>query len=453
LSKVATARLVRTVEARFADLKPTDLVLLALSGGGDSTALAHLLARARRRTGLRLEALHLDHGLGPHAAGMRRFVEQLCRRLEVPCHAEQADVARLARRRRHGLEEAGRFARHQFFARAAAERGAAAVALAHTRDDRAETLLLNLVRGAGPGGLAAMRETSHVLLRRPLLTIGRAELRDWLSGIGEAWREDPSNADLRFARNRIRLEAIPVLQRLNPRALEALARTAELLAGDEDYLAAQARYLLPAGPALDTATLAGLPPPIARRLAHAWLARTLGGASDLDYQHVSAVLDLAVRGPRASATDLPGGGRLLRRPGTIVVEQRQERAPSAEPVPLAASGVTRLPWAGLTLVASAAAGAPRAAGLAVTIPAAVLPGAVVRPPRPGDRVQPLGAPGAKPLSRYLIDRKVPRDRRSRIAVVAGEAGILWVIGHQVGEPARAAAGEAMVLLQASEQGS
>jgi tRNA(Ile)-lysidine synthase len=306
-------RLAAIVAAAFADLEPGDLVLAAVSGGADSTALARLLAHVAPARRLELELAHLDHGLRPDSAATAEMVAGQAEALGLKLHRERVDVAARARRDGLGIEAAGRAARHAFLESLAARRGARAVALAHTLDDRAETLLLKLVRGAGPTGLGAMREQALGLYRRPLLALRREELRAWLGTLGVPWHEDPSNADLRFARNRVRHQVLPQLLALNPRAVEALGRAARWLADEDAYLEEEVGRRLPAsGAEIEVAALQALPPGLRRRAALAWLRRLCGQEEDLGAEHVDALLALADGRGGALATDLPGGLRLVR---------------------------------------------------------------------------------------------------------------------------------------------
>ena len=216
----------------------------ALSGGADSVALLHALAASARERGLPLHAAHLDHRLRSDSGDDAAFCRELCERLGVPLVTAGADVAGRAAREGLGLEEAARLERRAFLRRVQRQAGASAVALAHTRDDQAETVLMRVLRGSGRSGLAAMRaRTRHFI--RPLLDVSRADVLDYLAAHGLAWREDPSNRDLRFTRNRVRHELLPYLERhFNPRLRETLARSAGFIADESDVLAAQARALL-----------------------------------------------------------------------------------------------------------------------------------------------------------------------------------------------------------------
>jgi tRNA(Ile)-lysidine synthase len=221
-----------------------EAIVVGLSGGADSVALLDALTSLAGRRDFRVVGAHLDHRLRPESAEDVAFCRGLCERLDAPLHAATADVAARAERDGGGLEQAARRERYAFLRLVRAETGAAAIAVAHTRDDQAETLLLRLLRGAGATGLGGMRPRVGRLVR-PMLGVSRAEVLDHLRERGLPWREDPTNADTRVLRNRVRHELLPYLEaRFNPALREGLARTAGLLADEAAHLTTEADRLL-----------------------------------------------------------------------------------------------------------------------------------------------------------------------------------------------------------------
>jgi tRNA(Ile)-lysidine synthase len=219
-----------------------------------------------------------------------------------------------AAREKGGIEQAARRERFAFLRRVAAEEGAAAIAVAHTRDDQAETLLLRLLRGAGATGLAGMRPRSGDVVR-PLLAVSRREVLGYLRERGLAWREDPSNLDTAHRRNRVRHELLPYLEaRFNPRVRAALARTAALLADEAAHVRAEAEALLDGiareedgAVVLRRAPLAGAPKALARAALRQALARA-GGLGQVGADHVERLLRLACgKAPSGRRLPLPGG--------------------------------------------------------------------------------------------------------------------------------------------------
>jgi tRNA(Ile)-lysidine synthase len=415
-----------------AGVAPGQTLLAAVSGGLDSTVLLHLLADLRERMGFRLHAAHLDHGLrGAAGEADAAFAAQTCRRLGVPLTAARRPV-----RPRPGEspEAAARRVRYRFLFAAARALGGARLVTAHHADDLAETVLMRMLAGAGSAGLAAMARPRPRVVR-PLLGVPKAALRDLARARGIDWREDGSNADPRFARNRLRHEVLPALEAARPGAAAALCREARVLADEADYLAraaadALAPLLREAGngaTALDRAGLAALHPALAR----AGLARLLGDLvpGHAGTAHVEALMDLA-RGRTGRRADLPGGVVAEARYGLLVLARpgAPEADPLPGPVPLRVPGVTPVAWAGLALEARwrRPDGAP---GWAYFDPAAFSGPLTVRPRVPGDRFRPAGMGGhGRSLKRLFIDRKVPRDVRERTPLVVAPEGILWVVG-------------------------
>ena len=207
-------------------------VVAAVSGGCDSVALLRALSAIRADGEGRLVAAHLNHRLRPEADEDERFVVDLCRRLGVECEVGQASVRDEAEAQGDGLESAARVARYRFLRTTAERLGARFVVTAHTADDQAETILHRIIRGTGIRGLAGMarvRRLGHASLVRPMLNIRREELAAYLAGLGQPFRDDASNADCRFTRNRIRHELLPLLrERFNTEAADALRRLGSL---------------------------------------------------------------------------------------------------------------------------------------------------------------------------------------------------------------------------------
>jgi tRNA(Ile)-lysidine synthase len=210
--KLATAVLQAIERARPPLLSPGDRVGLAVSGGADSVAMLHLLGELRERLGLTLLVLHVDHALRPDAAGDARFVKQLAESRGLAFFGQRIDVAAAAAKKKWNLEDAGRRLRYEFFARIVRENRADKIAVAHTMDDQAETVLARLIRGTGPAGLAGIHPLADRIVR-PLLGFRRAALREYLGARGQSWREDSTNLDTTRQRAKIRHELLPPLER------------------------------------------------------------------------------------------------------------------------------------------------------------------------------------------------------------------------------------------------
>jgi tRNA(Ile)-lysidine synthase len=311
-------------------------LVVGLSGGADSVALLDALVMLRERRGFRSVGAHLDHRLRPESVDDVTFCRSLCENLAVPFHTASADVRSRARRERGGLEQAARRERYRFLHRVRKETGAVAIAVAHTRDDQAETLLLRLLRGAGATGLGGMRPRRGLILR-PLLGISREQVVSYLGERGLAWREDVTNLDLDLQRNRVRHELMPYLEaRFNPSLRRGLARTAGLLADEAAHLRNEADELLDQIShadgeeiVLDRIALAEVPPALGRVAVRQALRRA-GGLARVGAIHVESVLALA-RSPAPS-------GRLLPLPGGRQVRYRHDEVRLGPRLPVAAGG-------------------------------------------------------------------------------------------------------------------
>ena len=306
-----------------------ETLVVGLSGGADSVALTAALAALRRRRGFALVAAHLDHGLRPGSADDAAFCHALCEALGVTLRAGTARVRERAGREKGGVEQAARRERYSFLRRVRDDEGASAIAVAHTRDDQAETLLLRLLRGSGSSGLGAMRPRSGELLR-PLLAVPRREVLAYLAERGLAWREDPSNRELGFARNRVRHELLPYLEeRFNPRVRAALARTADLAADEAAFVRAAAERALGEAATrangalvLDRGVLARAPAAVARVALRLALQQS-GGLLGVDGGHVERLLRLVTSpAPAGRRLALPGGRQAVFTHRALRLEKR-----------------------------------------------------------------------------------------------------------------------------------
>ena len=403
-------------------------LLVAVSGGPDSTALLAALAELASGRGLGLTAAHVDHGLrGAEGAAEADAVAALATRLGVPFVRCAVTVSAGP-----DLEARARRARYQALARVAQEVGARRIVTGHTQDDQVETLLLRLLRGAGRRGLGAMRPARGRLLR-PLLAATRADVRRFLAERGLGFAVDRTNADLRHARNRVRRLLVPLLRaEFNPRLGPALAALAERLRDEDDFLAAaaagRARELV-AGEHLRTA-VAKEPPALARRIVRSWLER--GARRGVGAMHVARVLALSA-GRARGAVAIPGPARVVREGEVLVRRPGRAATPSSFAFEIGPGRTVVHPAGGWRVAFSAArargAGEARAAGVAHALfDADALPGGLVlRSPAPGDRVR-LLAGGTRKLQDVLVDAKVPRETRALLPVLAAGAEILWVPG-------------------------
>jgi tRNA(Ile)-lysidine synthase len=308
-------------------------VLAAVSGGADSLALAAALAFEARSAGVRVGAVTVDHGLQPGSGERAERTAELLRGLGL----DPVLVRRVAVGADGGPEGAARAARYAALAAAATDLGAR-VALGHTLDDQAETVLLGLGRGSGPrsvAGMVAERTTGGVLWWRPLLGVRRATARQACADQGLPVWDDPWNADPAYARARLRGEVLPLMEEvLGGGVAPALARTADLLREDLDALdelAAAQLARMAGADGLPTSELTGLPTALRRRVLRGWLRGA--GVPDVQAVHLRAVEALVTAWRGQGRVDLPGGAGALRTSGRLVLSPPRRAGPRPEDAP------------------------------------------------------------------------------------------------------------------------
>jgi tRNA(Ile)-lysidine synthetase-like protein len=413
---------VRQFAREHALFRPGPL-LVAASGGTDSTALLLVLAELADEHGLVLHAAHFDHRARPRAAARdAQYVADLAARCGAQLRIGRADA-------KPASEDAARTARYAFLRRVAAEIGATAIATGHTRDDQAETVLLHLTRGAGLAGLAGMRPERDGIVR-PLLALGRPDTALMCAAAGITPREDPTNRSLRFARNRIRRRVMPELAKLNPEITSAIARLAEAASNVVEVSADHAAVILDAataknGPESDEETVAldRLPSHADARggaLALWWERRT---GRQLAARHRAALAQLAASTDGSRSLDLPGG-RALREYATLRFVAREPGMGATDkkllrdgPITLERGGSVE--WHGWRFALDMEIdGAAELAHLDTDR-------VIVRGRRPGDRMN--GPRGAK-VQDLFSDAKVPARERDDWPLVTADEAVLWIPG-------------------------
>ena len=448
-------------------MRAGDRVCVAVSGGADSVALLRLLLDLRRELGIVLSIAHLNHNLrGADSDADAAFVASLAAGHQLELHAASEDVASYAKKHSLSLEAAGRRLRYRFFGRLVRDGSVTRVSTAHTADDQAETVLLRLLRGAGPrgmrgilpsrevvgeGGLIANHKSLIANVIRPLLSTRRADLRAYLRDLGQTWREDASNSDLSFARNRIRAELLPLLERdYNPSLVDALASTAEIARAEEEFWDAELARLAPSvfSPAgrLRVPELLRQPLAVQRRLV-----RLAGGPVGFD--PVEQVLDFARRGGRAERSlDLPNAQAAR----FAAAELWFEAAPAEPARPNAYE--YRLPIPGEVCVRElqrkiTAFVLPRQSAAEgynpqqFLDPASLASELSIRNWRAGDRFRPLHSKSPRKLKELL--QKVPASQRQVWPVAVSGDEIVWVRGLAVAHGRSARHTDHVVVIQES----
>jgi tRNA(Ile)-lysidine synthase len=463
-------------------IRPGDRIGIGVSGGADSVALLCLLAELRARLGVQLLVLHFHHQLrGAEADEDELFVVGLAREFGFAFVADRADVAGEARRNGWNLEDAARRLRYQFFASVAPSHGLSRVAVAHTANDQAETVLAHLFRGTGPAGLAGIYPVAGMIIR-PLLDIGRDELRDYLLRLNQPWREDATNQDTSRMRARIRHNLLPLLQQdFDPATVPHLAGLAGLAREEEMFwralederfaalvsrepsgavslriadllsplplLGSDSRDLKPRGGFPLTPVLA-----LTRRLVRRIFFELRGSRQQLTSRHVEGVLRLATKSQSGSRIELPG----------VLVERRFDRlmfspvSPHARPEKI---GRKHLP--GLQFEYTIALpGSSEALCIVVpeirrrfnlkvvdwpsgsretTVGRDTLDFDRLRWPlilrnwRPGDSYRPHRRRRVRKLKRMLLESRVPQSDRTSWPVLTSAGALVWALGFSVAD--------------------
>ena len=441
-------------------------IVVAVSGGPDSLALLYALCHLSEELGLALHCAHLDHGLrGDDSEADARSVADTSRRLGLGFTSERADVPSYRAKHRLSLEQAAREARYEFLARVAAEQRTDAVALGHTADDQAETVLMHIMRGSGLTGLRGMEPTSRraiagrrVLLLRPMLGLTRQDTLAYCRALHLEPRLDRSNQSTALLRNRVRLELLPALESYNPAVRGALLRLSRSASRELAYLDSQLDAIWPRAvrQGQDRVTVNG---PLVQRLAPALRAHLLrravaqmrGGLEGVQQAHIDE-MERLMDGPAGRTLYLPGGFRFTVGYGEATIAPGDTDLGTLLPLldgehRLQVPGETKL--AGWSVLAAVSQGSrrSRSAEYRPSDPTEYAPGGLiahldheamgsqlsVRARRPGDRFQPLGMRKAKKLQDFMVDAKVGRHWRDRVPLVVSPRGIAWVVGWRIAE--------------------
>jgi tRNA(Ile)-lysidine synthase len=434
-------------------LHPGDRVAVAVSGGADSVALLRLLLDASSELGIILSVAHFNHKLRAEESEQdEAFVRDLARVRNLAFHCSQADTRRFAREKETSLEAAARDLRYAFFGRIIAEGHIDKIATAHTLDDQAETVLLRICRGTGTSGLAGIQpqlKAGNGFIVRPLLSTRRAELRSYLETLRQPWREDRSNSDPTFTRNRLRHQLLPfIAQSFNPDICSALANLGEIARAEDELWASQtadAFLRCHRNHQLDTRELLKLPLALQRRVLR--LAAIQRGIA-LDFPHGERILQLAAT-HRRKAIELPNNFRAELDAGALTFHSdHPEPKPCGYSYLLPLPGEVAVPELRLLLRATfiSPANHPSAYNddrwLALPRPT---PSLVIRNWRPGDRFWPAHTGSEKKVKELLQERHLPAREKSLWPVALADNQIVWMRGFPVSARYQAAQAPAIML--------
>ena len=431
-------------------------LVVACSGGPDSTALLHALLAIQPATHLQLHVAHLNHDFrGQEAEDDAEFVAEMAAKLNLPATIDEADP--IAYQRERGVssfEEAAREVRYRFLTNLANRIDAHAIALGHTADDQAETILMHILRGTGLPGLRGMQELTPwrdtpngqpAILFRPLLEATRHDTRAYCLDLNIPFREDSTNRSLRFTRNRVRLKLIPALREYNPQVRDALIRLGRAAAESHQFLADELDAHRPnifskqgRTVTLNAAALRNLHPALRSLALRRAYAEASGSPRRLSESHVKAMIALS-EAPPTKTVHLPGGLAMQSAPHRLIIcpleqQKNADETPDYE-YPLNMPGTTRIPGWRISIEPAPSTLDPK------TLPPTdalfdsdkIGKNLVVRNRRQDDYFQPLGMSGRKKLKDLFIDLKIPRELRPSTPLLVSEKGVLWVYPYRTSE--------------------
>ena len=436
----------------YALMEEGDKILVAVSGGPDSVALLHLLLALQKKYALTLVIAHLEHGIrGEESKNQAGFVHQLGERLGLNCIIHHIDVPRLHKTNKGSLEETARVARYRFLQETAHTIRADKIALGHTANDQAETLLMRLLRGAGIDGLSAMRpkREKNPALIRPLLNIFRREILAFLDDQNIAFCLDSTNRELTCLRNKIRLKLIPLLgKEYNPQILSTLLRTASILGEEKDWMAFEVKKNLQKclyqinknSLCLNLHIFSFFPLALQRAILRQAIQHVRSSPYKIDFTKVSLVLQWLKQKQPWGMISLSPALHLRKHPGKLWIGEKKPDAQSRAKIfsyQINIPGETQVPELNLRISTEIIETSARSKNFDpekayLDFDRLSLP-LYIRTRKAGDRFQPFGLQGTKKLKKFFIDAKIPREKRGEIPIIASEKEIVWVLGMRIAD--------------------
>jgi tRNA(Ile)-lysidine synthase len=427
-------------------LFPGARVIVAVSGGPDSMALLSVLHLLRTSYNLTLIVAHVNHQLrGKEACRDAAFVKQQAVRLGLSFHETQVDVKALQHASGLSPQHAARELRYEFFLSLQRTLDATHIALGHTADDQAETLLVRLLRGGGPAALAGIPAVRQPFIR-PLMATSRQAILDYLQVERIPWVYDSSNAHRTYLRNRVRLDLLPILQQYNPQVIRRFTELADMLRADNEILERQTDVLVEQAVHWRSAKRVRVkrhpycvaPVAIQRRLLRRLVDRLHTAPDTTSFQHVEGLRRFIIEGAVGKRFSLPGQLLAEHHRDFILLWSPRKLPATSRTLLLPVAGEVKLPELDLRLVTDVVDYNPyllerETKWVYTDLERLRLP-LQVRFPQPGDRFHPLGAPGQKKLQDFFTDSKLPRADRPFIPLVVSGTDVAWVVGYRIAEP-------------------
>jgi tRNA(Ile)-lysidine synthase len=434
-------RIVKATILKHQMIQPGDRVVVAVSGGPDSVCLLDALCRIRDVMPMELFVAHMSHGLRPDEDQQEtEFVSRLAASCGLACKVGSVNHLHLGD---PSLENRAREFRYRFLEEVRHTFSAQKIALGHTLTDQAETFVMRLLRGSGPLGMGAIPPRRDDRFIRPLIGLSREQVLAYLERRGHDFMEDSSNNDARFLRNRVRKTLFPVLKSFQPKVVEILGHTADLLREDEAWLGQQARdwvtgASLPADEGevrLPASAVAELPPALMNRVIRYAISLVKGTLWGISSRHVAFVRELAMGRKASAMANLPEGVTTRRLYGQLIFSRAREKEPDRFCYRVEGPGTYRLARLGCVFRFQERVGplrlvTPSSANTAYFDAEKIHYPLMIRNVRPGDRFVPHGMAGRKKLKDFFIDRKIPRQMRGRVPLLVQGEVVLWVCGYR-----------------------
>lgn len=444
-------QIVRRTIQKYDMLKPGDRVVIGVSGGGDSMALMHILREISPDYHLWLVVAHLDHGLRAEGKQDELFVRRAAADLGIPFEGRKVDVRVQRQKQGLNLQEAARQVRYAFLRGVAKKYRAAKIALGHTADDQAESVIMRFLRGSGTRGLSGIPPVREEVFIRPLIEVWRAEIEAFLQEKKIPYLSDPSNRSGQFLRSRIRHELLPILRQYNPRIREVLVQMADLFRAEEIYWQALVEEKFPGlvlndtkhALTLDIPSLLKQPFPLRLRMLRFALEKLMGNLRQMNFVHFLS-MDRLLKSPEPNQRlSLPRGLTLVKayRSLTLAHSKGKKEETAAFEHKVLGPGIIDIPEIGRTMQLEYKEASPlepkaHPANIALLDGDTISFPLILRSIRPGDRFQPLGMEGDKKVKDLLIDCKIPVPERKKIPLLLEGDQILWVGGIRIDHRAR-----------------
>ena len=431
---------------------PGEKVLVAVSGGPDSACLLNVLTRLKTRLGIELHVVHINHQLrGSESEGDARYVARMAQRLQVPATIGKQNVSTYRRKMRLSIEEAARELRYQFFGRFALQENAACVAVAHTRDDNIETILLHILRGTGIAGLRGLQPKQVLQLGedrlcvdvvRPMLNLSREETSRYCSKIGLKPRIDRSNLSLTFTRNRIRHQLLPILKTYNPKVDEALLRLSNIAGEEISYLEELTSELwsdnveeLGNALSIDIKKMLHLPQVVQRQMLRWGIKYLNGNIKDIEAEHIEEMLEF-MKKPSGKILQLPHDLRLRIEYGRLILYLESVTVcPFSlikDAIKLKIPGETNVnDWTMKARILECTLEKYDQGFTALFDMDKTGDDLKVRTIRSGDVFYPLGMKQTKSISHFMADSKIPNTWRPYVPLVCSADKVVWVVGWRI----------------------